>query len=225
LATIPPQDADAACETIDAGVRKLGLRGVCLHSNVAGECIAAPNFQPIYARLNDLGAPLVLHPTRSVAADTLERFGREMDIGLGWMFDTSAAALSLIFSGILDEFPRVTVLHPHAGGVLPYIANRLEATAAMRGDWRAGKRSLYEYFRTRFYTDSVSGNASAVALARELYGSDRLLFASDSPWASCSQAVAFARENLTARDGSALFTNRLPLANTQASGGRAESKV
>ena len=54
-------------------------------------------------------------------------FGRLAESGLGWMFDTSLAALSLITSGTLDRFPGLKICAAHGGGFLPSYANRSDA--------------------------------------------------------------------------------------------------
>ena len=94
LVTIPWQDTDAALEVLDDAVTRLGLRGVLIHSNVAGAPIDSEHLRPVYARLAELGAPLCLHPTRTITEDRLRDYG--LEYLLGYMFDTSIAALRLV---------------------------------------------------------------------------------------------------------------------------------
>lgn len=145
LALLPMQDAGAALATLEHAVSSLGLRGVCIGSNVNGESIAAPARRPVLARIAELGIPLFLHPTRSI--------------------DTTVAARDLIFTGVFDESPELTVVHPHLGGPLPDRSGRIDR----------------EHLRC-FYTDTASASSAALAMAIEVYGSDRVLFASDYPY-------------------------------------------
>jgi hypothetical protein len=73
-----------------AAVLGLGLRGVCVLSNIAGRPIATDETLPVYKRMNDLGVPLVIHP-----ANTSMVYGAGLplavEFGLNWMWETSAA--------------------------------------------------------------------------------------------------------------------------------------
>jgi aminocarboxymuconate-semialdehyde decarboxylase len=177
LATLPMQDAQAAIETLDHAVRALGLRGVCICSNVNGESIAAPSRDPIFRRIDELGVPIFLHPT----ASPLEPATRYLhDHSVSCVVDSSMAALDLIYSGLLDRHPTLRVVHPHLGGVLPYLASRIDddRTAASVPAPLALRPS--DYLR-RFHTDTAGLGVGALRMAAEVYGPDRLLYASDYP--------------------------------------------
>ena len=195
LAIIPMQDAEAAVKALDHAIGHLGLRGVCICSNVDGSPVDAEHLRPVYARIEELGIPIFLHPTRTVMEEKLRRFGHEYTIGL--MVDSSLAALNLVFSGILDEFPELVIVHPHLGGVLPYLAARIDYEYAK--PWAHGRtleRPPSDYLRERFYTDTISRNPGALALAREFYGPDRLIFSSDYPYWPASDGIAFVRAHI-----------------------------
>jgi aminocarboxymuconate-semialdehyde decarboxylase len=189
------QDTQSAIGVLEDAVERLGLRGVCVGSNVNGESIAAEARRPIYDCVADLGVPVFLHPTRSLLEDRVRRYGHEYTVG--FMVDTSLAALDLVFSGILDDHPTLTVVHPHLGGVLPYLAARIDIEYA--NPWsrtRALDRPPSEYLQ-RVFTDTVSGSAAALRLSLDVYGADRLLFASDYPYWSPADGLAAVREALT----------------------------
>jgi len=98
LALLPMQDTQAAIETLDHAVRALGLRGVCVCSNVDGESIATPGRDPIYRRIGELGVPIFLHPTT-----------------LGAGVDSTIPAVDLVLSGVLDRHPTLRVVDPRLG--------------------------------------------------------------------------------------------------------------
>lgn len=195
LATLPLQDVDAAIETLDDAVGRLGLRGVCLPSNVNGNSIVSQDNRPLYARIEQLGVPLFLHPTRTIMEPKLRRYGHEYSVG--FMVDSSIAALDLVFSGVLDDCPGLRVVHPHLGGVLPYLAERIDHEYAK--PWASDRmleRPPSEYLRSRFHTDTISGSAAALALARAFYGLPKLLYASDYPYWSPAEGIEFLRAHL-----------------------------
>jgi aminocarboxymuconate-semialdehyde decarboxylase len=107
LALLPMQDSQAAIETLDHAVRTLGLRGVCICSNVNGESIASPGREPIYRRIGELGVPIFLHPTT-----------------LGAGFDPRIPLLDLLRSGLLDRHPSLRVVDLRLGAAPTRLARR-----------------------------------------------------------------------------------------------------
>jgi predicted TIM-barrel fold metal-dependent hydrolase len=194
VAVLPVDRPDTAVGLLEEAVR-LGLRAACVHSNVGGMPIATEELMPLYARMDELDVTLFLHPTLTTAmTPAYRRYGQSLE-RVTWFLDTSAAALALIFGGVLDACPTLTVVHPHAGGVLPFLRGRIEALA----DSSEGlDRPFDEYFRTRFYTDSVTETPGAIALAAALYGEDRILFATDHPWFSRRAMLEVARDQCPA---------------------------
>jgi aminocarboxymuconate-semialdehyde decarboxylase len=198
LATIPWQDGDAALEAIDDAVQRLGLRGVVMHSNVAGQPVEDEARRPAFRRLAELGVPLFLHPGRSVFEPDVRRYG--MEYMVGFVFDTSVAALGLVLSGALDECPGLVVVLPHGGGTLPYLIGRIDALQGkpyIMG--RELERAPSDYLRA-FYTDSACFNAETLARAIEFFSLERMLFGSDYPFFPPEEPLAFVRRSCTERE-------------------------
>jgi aminocarboxymuconate-semialdehyde decarboxylase len=208
LAMLPMRDTAAAIETLEHAIDELRLGGVCVITNVDGRPLASEETLPVFQRIAELGVPLFLHPSnRSLSFPITRSVGRAAEIGLGWMFETSMAALSLIYSGTLDACPELTVVHPHAGGTLPFLRGRLDLIESLHGVQR--ERSLSEYLRTQFYVDSVNTTPGGLELAAATYGPDRILFATDFPWHErkvCLDALATTGTELEAR----IRANQLP---------------
>lgn len=185
LGMVPLQDVDAACETIEDGVERLNLGGVCLMPHVAGESIATEERLPFYRKVEELRIPIFLHPSHR---SSVFRPGqpRPVEAGLNWVYDTSLAALSLIVSGTLDACPGLEVVHPHLGGVLPYVIGRITSTSNRRHMVVEAlpevERTPEEYLRTSFFADTVGQTREAAQLAVSAYGEDRILFGTDFPW-------------------------------------------
>lgn len=192
LAVVPMQDVSSAVEVLDRAIVELGLRGVCIYSNVGGAPIATPELRPLYERIAQLDVPVFLHPTGCFREPRVGPF--DMERPLGYMFDTSFAALSLIVSGILDAFPALRIVHPHLGGTLPFLAGRME-TYRRGGLWPDLTDPISSHLR-RLYFDTVSATPGALALACEVGDEDRLLFASDYPYWSLEEGLAFVRDHL-----------------------------
>ena len=180
LATLPMQDPAAAIAELDYAISELGLVGVCIPSNFNGSPITSPELMPVYKKMEELDAPLFLHPTRSIANERLPDYG--LEYAIGYMFDTSTAALNLIFSGTMDECPDLKIVHPHLGAVLPYLADRIDVEYKTPWAGNEGFPGLPSDYMKRFYTDVVNNNPGALRMAIDFYGIDKILFASDFPW-------------------------------------------
>jgi predicted TIM-barrel fold metal-dependent hydrolase len=204
LASLPLQDPDLALKMLERAIGELDLRGVCVLPNIDGRPAASDETLPVFRRIAELGVPVVLHP-QVRSATYRDGFQQRADGGIGWMGQTAVAALELIDSGTLDACPGLTVLHPHLGGVLPYVVGRVD-----RFERQPDKPSLFEYLRTRFYADTVSATPGALRLAGEIYGPDRLLFGSDFPAFPMPVGRAFVEDNLEPDEAQRIFDNRLP---------------
>lgn len=180
LAHLPLQDPPAAMRELERAVGRLGLRGVFMPSHVNGRPLDAAEFEPLYARLSELALPLVLHPTVPTWTGILREYS--MIPMLGLMVDTSIAMLRLILSGIMERHPGLLVVHPHCGGVIPYLMPRIEEQTEVKGRGREHiRRPPGEYYR-RVYLDLVSPSALPMEYVYRFAGADRLLFGSDHPW-------------------------------------------
>ncbi len=180
LATLPLQDVPAAMDEYRRAIRDLGLRGIFLFSHVAGTPLDAPEFDPLYAAAERDRIPLVLHPTVPTWADVIKDYSMIPMVGL--MVDTSFAMLRLILSGMLERHPDLLIVHPHCGGVLPYLMPRVEEqTEAKRRGREHIRKPPGEYYKN-VYLDLVSPSALAMEFAYRSSRPDRLLFGSDHPW-------------------------------------------
>ncbi len=191
IASLPLNDAGAAIAELKRAVHELDLRGVFLPSHINGAPVDEGRFEPIYARAAELGVPLVLHPTVPIWGSAVS--DHSMIPMLGFMVDTSIAMLRLILSGIMERHPQLLVLHPHCGGVLPYVMGRVvEQTEVKRRGRDHIRQSPRETYR-RVYFDLVSPDDLAVDFAYRFAGADKLLFGSDHPWVTIDAILRHVR--------------------------------
>ena len=129
FATAALQHPDLAAEQVEYAVKKLGFRGVGVGGSVAGEELAHPKFHPFWAKCEELGVLVFMHP---LGTRELEPSGRLGGSGLltntiGNPLETTIALSHLIFEGTLDRFPGLNICAAHGGGFLPSYANRSDA--------------------------------------------------------------------------------------------------
>ncbi|HEX2170842.1 MAG TPA: amidohydrolase family protein [Dehalococcoidia bacterium] len=180
LATLPLQAPDLAARELERAVRDLGLRGAEICSNVEGRNLDDPALAPVYSKLHELGVPVFIHPTNVLGQDRLSRYYLANLIGNPT--DTAVAAASLIFGGILREFPRLKFYLAHAGGSCPYIRGRWEHGWRVRPEGQAAlDRPPSEYFRLLRF-DSLSHSVPALNFLAETAGPERIMLGTDYPF-------------------------------------------
>src|SRR3989442_8401681 len=161
FASVALQYPDLAVQQLVGGGKKLGLRGAAVGASVAGEEFSDPKFHPFWAKAEELGVLIFIHPQST--PDLARRFK-----GNGWLantignpLDTTIALSHLIFEGTLDKFPRLKICGAHGGGFLPSYAGRSDLGCLTRPDLCAGgtygpiKKKPSEYLRQMYYDTMV----------------------------------------------------------------------
>jgi aminocarboxymuconate-semialdehyde decarboxylase len=218
LAMLPLHDPARALELLDRAIAEHDLRGVCVLASIEGAPIGTEDTLPVFRRIEQLGVPVFLHP--AVRSRSFPGAGRLViggvswaEAGIGWMYETALAAVSLVDSGVLEACPALEVVHPHLGGVLPYVVGRLDRMRPAQVPC-----PMREYLRSRFYTDTVGATPGALQLAASLYGRDRLLFATDYPFVPMAPGHDYVTDGVEAGLREAILCNRLSATTPVASG-------
>lgn len=180
IASLPMQNVNEAIAEIKRAVNHLKLVGVIIYSNIRGKPIDASEFEPIYELLEKLDIPIVIHPTFPSWSEVIKDYS--MVPMLGFILDHSIAMLRLILSGILERYPDLKILHPHCGGILPYIMPRIIEQTEVKRRGRENISKSPDYYYKRVYLDIVSPSAEVINFVKEIWGSKKLLFGSDHPW-------------------------------------------
>jgi len=193
---------------------KNGALGVQIHTNVAGKPLDDPQFEPFWETMNRLGKPVWLHPARAANfPDYLTEKKSKYEIWwtLGWSYETGAAMVRLVYSGIMDKYPNLKIITHHFGGIVPMLEGRLgpgnDQLGARTSDEdlslvlkRLKKRPL-DYFKHNFYADTaVFGGVPATHCGLAFYDPDKIVFASDCPF-DPEKGTMYARETLRILEG------------------------
>ena len=176
LATLPMQDPEAAIKEVDRAVTELGCRGIYLGTNVRGKELTDLSFVPVFERIHALKMPIFLHPLNVIGAQRLTSY--YLHNLLGNPFDTAVAAANIIFSGLLDQFPKLEICLPHSGGAFPYLIGRLNHGWKVRQECKTLKKPPVSYLR-RFTYDTISHAPESLDYLIKLVGADRVMMGSD----------------------------------------------
>ena len=180
IGTLGFHDMEASLRELDRAVNALGFKGVQLFSNIRGRALDDPFLHPFYAHCQELDLPIFLHPTIPVVEAAMPVY--HLNAMVGFLFDTTLAALRLILSGTLEKFPRLKLVLPHVGSTIPYLLGRIDhLSGSLPGGREHITKAPSEYFK-RFYVDSVASYQPALNYCYNLTGADRILFGTDYPW-------------------------------------------
>jgi aminocarboxymuconate-semialdehyde decarboxylase len=195
VAAVSLTDVAGSVEEARRAVSELGAGGIQVFTNIAGRPLDDPAFEPIFAAMAELDRPVWLHPARTAAmpdypAESKSRY--EMWWCFGWPYDTSVAMLRMVFCGLFDRYPRLAVITHHLGGMIPYYDGRIGAGLAVLGSRTSDEdyskvlpslaRPHLDYLHD-FYGDTAlfGGGVHAVRCGLEFFGSDHVVFATDTP--------------------------------------------
>lgn len=195
VAALPMNAPEAAVREAERAFTELGANGLQIHTNVNGAPLDEERFFPIFETAARHGKPVLLHPSRTASMPdyaTEDKSKYEIWWTFGWPYETSAAMARLVFSGFMDRLPDLKVLAHHMGAMVPYFEGRVGPGWDQLGKrtsdedlslvlQRLKKRPL-DYFKDFYADTAVFGSRAATLCGLEFYGSDRILFASDSPF-------------------------------------------
>jgi len=180
FATLPYQDVGAAVKELERACKELGAKGITMFSNLAGEPIYAPQFMPIYEAAEAFNLPIFVHPAPPLTTEVLKRVDMPLPL-YGFVFDTTMAVTGLVFKGVFERFPKLKVIHPHLGGVFPYLVGRINdcfRTYAKDFNFSLLKEPS-EYYRENVYVDAISFHLPSMKCALEYLGPEHILIGTD----------------------------------------------
>ena len=179
------QFPDLAVAQLETAMKKQGLRGAAIGGSVAGEEFSDPKFHPVWAKAEELGAVLFIHP------QAIPELAKRLK-GNGWLTNTiglpteTTVALShLIFEGTLDRFPSLKVISAHGGGFLPSYADRSDHACFVNPSGCDPnitlKKKPTEYLK-QLYFDSLIFSPEALRHLAAQVGISQIMLGSDHPY-------------------------------------------
>lgn len=180
LATVPLQSPKEAVKELERAIKELSFRGVEIGNEVNGKNLDWPELWPFYERVEELGAFILCHPSNAPGAERMPKY--HLVNLVGFPAATSLAIASVIFGGVLEDFPGLKFCFAHAGGFAPYQRGRWEHGYEVRAECREFiKKPPSEYFRLLSF-DTITHYSPALEYLIKTVGSDHVLLGSDSPF-------------------------------------------
>src|SRR5204863_1436186 len=183
MATLALQHPDLAADQLEYAVSKLGLRGAAIGGSVEGQELSDRKFDPFWAKAEELGVLLFMHPQPAQGTTQNPRLQGKGGLGniIGNPLETTVFLSHLIFEGTLDRFPGLKICAAHAGGFLASYLGRSDAHCGrgIGGDCRALKKKPSEYFKRELFVDTMVFHDEGLrhlvaesAVSQVFYGTD-----------------------------------------------------
>jgi 2,3-dihydroxybenzoate decarboxylase len=193
FAHLAMQDVQAACDELKRCVEDLGFLGALINGNTNGVYLDDERYLPFWERVVQLDVPVYIHPADPyVQPYVLEGYTVMQGAVWGWTTDNSSHFLRLLFSGLFDRLPELTIILGHMGETLPYFAWRLDSRYAATNDPDRPrlKKKPSDYFRSNLIitTAGVCQDSSLQCALAEM-GEDRVLFSVDYPYEATQKCV------------------------------------
>jgi len=205
FASLTLQAPDLAVRELDTAVNRLGLKGAAIGGNVDGVAFSDARFHPVWAKAEELGVPLFIHP------QGVPELNKQL-AGNGWLsnaiaypVETSIALSHLIFEGTFDRFPKLKVIAAHGGGFLPSYADRSDHACLVNPGGCDPSIKLAkapsEYLK-QIYFDSLVFTPEALRHLAAQVGAGQIVLGSDYPfpWQLAPVDHVFASDSLSDDD-------------------------
>jgi aminocarboxymuconate-semialdehyde decarboxylase len=202
FATVALQYPDLAAEQLEDGIKRLGLRGVSIGGSVNGEELSDPKFHPFWAKAEELGVLVFLHPQGVPDLEKRLQGNGLLTNVIGNPLETTIALSHLIFEGTLDRFPGLKLCAAHGGGYLPSYGARSDHGCLTFPDRCSGpalKKRPTEYLRD-LYFDSIVFTSEALRHLVAECGASQIVMGTDYPYPWTSTAVEHILETSSLSD-------------------------
>ncbi|MCJ8521433.1 amidohydrolase family protein [Pseudorhizobium tarimense] len=180
LATAPMQSPELAARELERAMRERGLVGAMIGSNINGKNLDDPSLEPFWQVAEALRAIILVHPVKTAGADRQKSYYLKNTIGNP--LDTTIAAGSLIYGGVMERHPDLRVVLSHGGGFLPYQLGRFRHAWQVREEGKLHLKVSPEDSINRFYYDTILHDARPLRYLVDTVGAEHVMLGSDYPF-------------------------------------------
>ena len=186
--TLPMQDIKASLFELERARKLPGMRAVNITENILDKNLGDKEFWPVWEAIEAANLPIFLHNVDPISERMVEKDYTMINV-LGNPFEATIAAMSLVLSGALDQFPKLDVFFPHAGGFFAFVTPRADwsmGTAAYDPRGRTNsfanlKLPRVSDYRRRFHYDLIMHDPAITRMLIDLVGVDRVTCGTDYP--------------------------------------------
>ncbi|BEI85805.1 hypothetical protein CcaverHIS002_0600920 [Cutaneotrichosporon cavernicola] len=180
-------DVDGTLTEIDYVMRDLCCPGVVVMTTYGGLLLGNPKFKPIWERLEQYQAIVFIHPA---AVDVIPRLIAEKlpQPIVDYPQATTRTAADLVLTRTFTKDSKFKVILSHAGGTLPWLADRL-ASASRIANPSMSMAECLEAIRHFYFDVALSTTPTALYGLLQITTPDKILYGSDFPYAPLNSGL------------------------------------
>jgi aminocarboxymuconate-semialdehyde decarboxylase len=185
LSSVALQFPDLAAEQLEYAVKKLGARGAAIGGHVNGEDISMPKYDPFWAKAQQLGVVVFMHPQGAENVVMKDAWKGRGDLGniIGNPLETTVFLTRMMFNGALDRFPGLKICAAHSGGYLPSYLGRTEVACEVRPNADcANKKQPSDYLKNQILVDTIIISDEGLRHLVAEAGVGQVVFGTDMPF-------------------------------------------
>jgi aminocarboxymuconate-semialdehyde decarboxylase len=180
MAMLPLQEPELALAELDRVVEDHGIRAVMILANIDGKNLDEPAYRPVFARLAERGIFIFIHALLTSGIERINRY--RLFNAIGNPLDDTIAIYSLIYGGILEDYPNLKVCVAHGGGQAPYIVGRIDRGWRIHDSVRKQIPKPPSAYLPMLYYDTILHDQHALRYLSEVVGTSQLMVGSDCPY-------------------------------------------
>jgi aminocarboxymuconate-semialdehyde decarboxylase len=180
LGTIPMQVPELAVAELEHCMKTLGFRGLELGTNVGGLELADNRFEPLFAKAEELGAVIFLHPLGFTEPKRLQQ--HFLTNVIGNPLDTTVALAHIVFGGVLDRHPGLKFVAAHGGGYMGHYPARLDHAYKVRPECHDHIKRPPSYYLKKVYYDTMVFSQEQLQHLVNLWGAEHVVIGTDYPY-------------------------------------------
>jgi len=185
LTSVALQYPELAAEQLEYAMTELGHRGASIGGHVLGEHVSDQRFDPFWAKAQELGAPIFMHPDGAKNAIRDGGLSGRGDLGniIGNPLETTIFLSHLIYEGVLDRFPGLRIVAAHGGGFMPSYMGRAEVACHVRNNANCvNAKDPSDYLREQILVDTIVFDEEGLRHLVAEVGANHIVYGTDAPF-------------------------------------------
>jgi aminocarboxymuconate-semialdehyde decarboxylase len=181
MAVVPLQDGKRAAKVLERAIVDLKFHGAFIGTNVNGRYYNVKDFDPFWAKAEELDILIVMHPEHIAGAERMTEFG--LNAVCGNPADSTLSLGYMLYSGLFDRFPNLKLCALHGGGFLPYHLGRFDMEFATGQKVRpAQAKNPPSAYLKNLYFDTLVYDLDTLEYLKAKVGADQLVLGTDYPY-------------------------------------------
>ncbi|CAF3959084.1 unnamed protein product [Rotaria sp. Silwood2] len=147
-----------------------------------GKYLGHSLFQPIWAKLSEINPVVFIHPSEAPTTKVNCYMPQPL---VDYPHETTRTVADLVLSGTRAAFPNINIILSHAGGTLPFLAQRIAGAGFIRSlSCPRGPRQILSDLRSFYFDTALSSSVPQLKALLEFADHSKIVFGSDIPYAS-----------------------------------------